>query len=365
MRKTTAILTLATMLVFCGRSLSQWQDPAPQSPEAAALSKALNYPVSYNTGIPNISIPLFSLKTGQLTLPFSLNYHSGGFKVNETEGSVGLGWSLSPMLQITRSVRGGDDLINNGNAHEDGYAYNEYCKGSTGANELYSGASAMDSQLRLYNSWKRDHDQEPDQFNYSLLGKSGSFFFRKDIGGNLFIVPSPYNGVKIELVSGGFKITDTDGTVYYFDGATEKSGAPTPHAAYWNDYPVTAWKCRQVVSPNKVDTIDFHYSDRASTYAYSFSSNAEIYETSCSNSTHFYPGNIAPSHTDYDQVKNFYIAGTGIREPNPRYVINSDGTESGVYTPYVTQKSQIQLPQRHTPRSILTKAQMEVSVLPR
>lgn len=40
----------------------------PISPEATALTKMVNNPVNYFTGIPDISIPLYEIKAGGLTL---------------------------------------------------------------------------------------------------------------------------------------------------------------------------------------------------------------------------------------------------------------------------------------------------------
>jgi len=73
----------------------------PVSPEAAALTKMVNCPVNLYTGIPDISIPLYEIKLGELSLPITLQYHAGGFKVNEKSTRVGMGWSLSCDLQVT------------------------------------------------------------------------------------------------------------------------------------------------------------------------------------------------------------------------------------------------------------------------
>ena len=74
----------------------------PISPEATALTKMVNNPVNFFTGIPDISIPLYEIKAGGLTLPITLQYHAGGFKINEKSTRTGLGWNLSCDLQITK-----------------------------------------------------------------------------------------------------------------------------------------------------------------------------------------------------------------------------------------------------------------------
>lgn len=61
----------------------------PVSPEAAAMEKYRSYPVDYCTGIPNITIPLYEIVAGDITLPISLSYHASGLKPKERSGLAG------------------------------------------------------------------------------------------------------------------------------------------------------------------------------------------------------------------------------------------------------------------------------------
>src|ERR1700759_3620789 len=74
------------------------------SPNAASLGKYGDIPVSYNTGIPDINIPIYTIKSSQLQLPISLSYHAGGIKVQEQASWVGAGWALNAGGVITRTV---------------------------------------------------------------------------------------------------------------------------------------------------------------------------------------------------------------------------------------------------------------------
>jgi hypothetical protein len=86
-------LFILLLLSFCANQLFAQQNPTvpnegttianpvPASPDAAALGKYGNIPVSPYTGVPNISIPLYTIKSGDLTMPVSLSYHSSGNKV--------------------------------------------------------------------------------------------------------------------------------------------------------------------------------------------------------------------------------------------------------------------------------------------
>ncbi|HEY4654092.1 MAG TPA: hypothetical protein VIH22_06240, partial [Cyclobacteriaceae bacterium] len=83
----------------------------PPSPDAASLGKYGGTPVGLHTGIPNISIPLYTIKTSRLEVPISISYHAGGVKVSEIASWIGLGWSLQAGGVITRSVVGKPDNL--------------------------------------------------------------------------------------------------------------------------------------------------------------------------------------------------------------------------------------------------------------
>lgn len=79
------------------------------SPNAAALGKYVDNKVSYQTGTPQIEIPIYTLKEGPLSIPVGLSYHASGLKVMESASLVGAGWSINAGGVITRTVRGNVD----------------------------------------------------------------------------------------------------------------------------------------------------------------------------------------------------------------------------------------------------------------
>src|SRR5206468_12879173 len=79
------------------------------SPTAASLGRFGDIPVSLSRGVPEITIPLFTVKGKTLELPVSLKYHGGGIRVEEIGSWVGIGWALEAGGVITRSVRGWAD----------------------------------------------------------------------------------------------------------------------------------------------------------------------------------------------------------------------------------------------------------------
>jgi hypothetical protein len=205
------ILTWAAGLIPLFLS-AQIQKVTPTTPEAATFSKEVNYPMTSNSGLPDISIPLSQIETGGMTLPLTLNYHSGGFKIGERSTNVGLGWSLSTDIQITRTVNGLDDF------GALGYASNSsilpYGPSDHGANGYFNPIeTTTESQSYLFASGQLDG--KPDKFSYRLLNKSGSFYILNN-GGVYSFLPVPYDNIKITFNQYQFIITDVDGTNYFF-----------------------------------------------------------------------------------------------------------------------------------------------------
>src|SRR5215472_6202424 len=67
----------------------------PPSPNAAALMKFTDIPVSTYTGTADITVPIYTIKAKGVTVPVSLSYHTGGIRLSEEASWVGLGWALN------------------------------------------------------------------------------------------------------------------------------------------------------------------------------------------------------------------------------------------------------------------------------
>jgi YD repeat-containing protein len=85
----------------------------PASPESKGLGKFGDVPVGTYTGTPDISIPIYTVKAGKLSLPITLSYHSTGVEVAQEATWVGLGWNLIAGGTISYIQVGGDDRSDN------------------------------------------------------------------------------------------------------------------------------------------------------------------------------------------------------------------------------------------------------------
>ena len=113
-------LLLGFFLIFSNQSAfaqainNQIKDVVMPSPTAASLGKYGDIPVSYNTGVPSIGVPIHTITEGSVSLPISLSYHAGGLKVGEPCSWVGTGWSLQAGGIISRTIQGRADERENG-----------------------------------------------------------------------------------------------------------------------------------------------------------------------------------------------------------------------------------------------------------
>ncbi len=163
-----------TSLFIINISIAQNSSPhettaiLPSSPTTSALAEYGNFPVNLSNGIPNVSIPLYTLKGDGLELPLSLSYHSGGIQIDEISSWVGLGWSLNAGGVITRSIASRPDETSIG------YMDN--------ADEINTAITSDDMPTGLLQTIAGGSDGDPDIFNYNFAGYTGQFVFYRRRG---------------------------------------------------------------------------------------------------------------------------------------------------------------------------------------
>ena len=84
----------------------------PPSPSVSDLLAVEDFDVDYHQGRPSISFTLYSVNDGDLTVPITMVYQSGGIRVGQKPSNLGVGWNLSASGVIGRSVVGVPDEVN-------------------------------------------------------------------------------------------------------------------------------------------------------------------------------------------------------------------------------------------------------------
>lgn len=225
----------------------------PPPPEVASLGKYVDFPVSLYTGLPEISIPIWSIKSGNINVPISLSYHASGIKVDEIASEVGIGWSLNAGGVLGRTIRGLNDFATKGYVLSGGDSYylpnGEYqlftdnCR-SCNAEDLDEGEICGDDNGVSYVQYVMDvmsstqvRDTEADLYFFNGPGISGKFVFDQD--GNPYLIPkSDY-----EILWDDKIIIDPNGTKYYFgeNGYTSYSISSSEPTSVKPMQGITSW----------------------------------------------------------------------------------------------------------------------------
>lgn len=292
------VLIIALLLVV--KNAVYGQDPAFEpinqarigevllpSPDAASLGKYGNIPMGYASGRANISVPLFELKTQNLSVPISINYSTSGFMVDEVGSRVGMSWSINMGGVITRTVYDAADELSN----------------TPPTPALFHSGGADQSVLDFLNLTHQGQndgtDMQPDIFTYNFGSYQGKFIIR-----DTSLVPLSYNNLKFRtslieafFIDGcDFKITTPDGISYYFGGAgaTEYSATESygTNCGTYKDFNMnpTAWYLKKITHPQG-DSILFTYSPVNLNYKYSI----EETQTRLKRNSVFVPGNCTGS----------------------------------------------------------------------
>lgn len=236
-KKLLLLLFLLTNYVIKAQSPPQIIPPAPN---AAALAQYADIPVSKYTGVPNISIPIYTINSGGFQLPVSISYHASGIKAQQEASSVGLGWALNAGGVITRQIRGIDDFSSlsykvgflaapvlpaygatmpNINPGTCAMTYPTFAMGdlepfikvSCRANTY----DALGFILKL-GGIEADYvaDTESDLYSFNFGSYSGKFVVNKD---GSTILYTPESGVTIKVINtNSWQATTPDGVIYKF-----------------------------------------------------------------------------------------------------------------------------------------------------
>lgn len=223
----------------------------PPSPEAAGLMRYVSMPVNHSTGVPDISIPIYKLEQGVLSVPISISYHAGGIRARDIASVIGLGWSLQAGGLISRSVIG---------THDENAVLPPYRSSAqiTNAQNTMTGSLATTLASELNQMDQHFSEYMTDRYGFNFNGNGGTFRNIKSSSGEDLIYTVPYKPWKIEkkYESGSlpeyqrlyYVITDDNGIQYEFKSSERTNGV------------ITGWRLVKITSADLTDDIRFYYS---------------------------------------------------------------------------------------------------------
>jgi hypothetical protein len=270
-------LTVGSMIAFgvflAAPDQAHAQGPAlanvtPPTPTAMAFQKYGDIPVSPYTGVPDITIPLYTAKFRDISVPVTLSYHASGIKVDEDASQVGLGWVLNAGGNITRSIIGYDDFDGNTYFNSSGNNIMDFSNGQGPTGQTVTGCvlsmfnssnpnspTTYNYDITSYENAVPAFDFQPDQYYYNFQGHSGKFLLKRNMQAVV------QNQEKIQLTPNtagtSWHAQTADGFAYdftqvesYHDNEFTTGGTASTH--------ITGWYLTKITSPVG-DTVTFSY----------------------------------------------------------------------------------------------------------
>jgi len=227
MRKIFLLLINLNFIWYLGQQSSDLKDftptTFPSTPNAVQLEKYVDQKVQLSSGLPDISIPIYTIQQGNISIPISLSYYAGGIKVEQEATNVGLGWTLNAGGMISRTMNSIPDDFKYGDYG--GYMYTIYTQDALYVLEppadefILQSDNDLPTTIELYRKTKQ-FDDEADLFHYTLPNGGGKLAYNQSEA--MFIqMPLSLNKVEPQTnnVNGMIEqwiITEPNGNKYYF-----------------------------------------------------------------------------------------------------------------------------------------------------
>ena len=289
MKKQCNLLIFLNILfatTVCSSQVNTDLRPQVKSPEVNKFEQYMNMPVNLVSGTPQVSIPIYTLEYGGMTLPISLEYDASGVKVESIASSVGQNWSLNVGGVVSRNTKGAPDEGAVGYPKSsimvNGY-YKDY--GLTKLEEALSTYSNVENSRYLqFNWWLEDvnagkKDSQPDLFYFSTP-EGGSKFVFNDQRKVVYLENTDFI-IQEEYVPSYFKtwmVTSPKGTKYKFgldtgtefgaNNAVEKnySNQSIDEIAFANNFIINSWFLTEISNYTSANKIQLEYVDNNYTH---------------------------------------------------------------------------------------------------
>lgn len=299
------------LFFLCGLAMNSQNNeedftPTVHSPEVTAFERFIEFPVSLYTGQAEVSVPIYNLTVGDISVPINLQYQSGGVRVEDVSSWVGSNWSLNAGGKVSRQINGASDFSTDWFYKAPTFSLVDYYTYEIDENEswevykermwddelLKEAESTLElSKLQLLEVWYKyglfvknmivedntvnenywgiihsargDRDSQHDMFYYSAGKYSGKFIIDHDNGDA--IVTFPKEDIQI---SPGFKgkiIKTPDGLIYTYENYETnllRNDCGSGAVPMYQGYEHTAWFLSRIESSTTGAFVDFVYEDK-------------------------------------------------------------------------------------------------------
>ena len=221
------------------------------SPVSRVFDRRTGFTPALATGAVHVPIPIYEIRVGNVSIPFSLDYHSNGITAFCSPFPAGYGWVLNPGLRITRTIRGRPD--------------EQFRNTRPSTEELLRYDKSLLAIINPHTytvpiSREQMFDPQNDIYTIHLPTGSHTFLIDRTGGGPRIITGG--NLLDINPVPNGFIVTDENGVRYYF-GINEQRQS-LGNAKEFNHHPwyggaVTTWALTTIKLPGTNQRINFKW----------------------------------------------------------------------------------------------------------
>lgn len=189
----------------------------PPSPQSAKYQTYMASRPTLATGAVNVSIPLYQIQYGGISIPFSLTYRSNGIKVEDDPYPCGYGWSFMPGLRVSRTIMGRPD---------EQYAWSEPQSSTNIPFDTLKSYIKDDPQFSADKTLK---DTQYDIFTAILPSGTVRFLLHHENGALKVMTLDTEWRIEVNMSAdntyiAGFKFWDESGNTYYFSDFYERIG---------------------------------------------------------------------------------------------------------------------------------------------
>ncbi|RKT00942.1 hypothetical protein [Chryseobacterium defluvii] len=254
MKKIITLLLVAKLSIsFISAQLTTIEENFLSAPSVSSLPSFVKTPVAISSGIPDTSIPFFSLPTHNKSISINcgINYHPNNSGRYNKASDVGLGWSTYGLTALIYQN------INPYNGFPEGDTFYYTILGRTGKFSLSKDASGVSFLSKItYDKLVINFTEPNGEYNFTIIDEAGNkFFFDKLDISYAYINSFPKNFTACYYLS---KIVDVNGLELLSFEYQEDNYTVTPPATSIQK-PVKGLKLKKVVSPDYGE-INLNYS---------------------------------------------------------------------------------------------------------
>jgi hypothetical protein len=238
------------------------------SPQAMAFMRYGEIPISLSAGVPEITVPIYTIQANEEEIPITISYHASGIKVKDVAGPVGLGWVLNAGGIMAQTVYSWNDEDTHHNLHNISFTSADEARKVLDAERIANMSSGNINHMWIgcafgYAPFFDQVPSHPEQYNtisdryyFNFNGCMGVFRFNIATKKYEILSSLPLN---VEQINDGYGyiITDEKGIQWIFSRRT------ITRDSYSSGLPITAMEyyLTYIKFPGKTDMVTFHYNN--------------------------------------------------------------------------------------------------------